>query len=267
MPIDSGVLSPLTSQALLALVAALGLSSTAGLRAVACLFAIGLVSDVYFLPSGIGFNAIGATPPNSTSLLELTSTFKVLGDWRMLILMGVLTVAEVVIDKFPILDHANDIIHTVIRPVVGGVITAGTANSLSDTNVWVAAAVGAALAFGIHATKSTTRAASTATTAGVGNPILSIGEDIMAFIAILLVVIGKALAIIMASPWIGFIILILVILVALALVFAAWRITLGVVRLFRGSGTPKPAVAAAVAGDVSEATSVPTAANPPGLYD
>jgi hypothetical protein len=263
MPIDSGALSPLSSQALLALVAALGLSSTAGLRAVACLFAIGVVSDVYFLPSGIGFNAVGTAPTNATSLLELTPTFRVLGDWRMLILLGILTVAEVVIDKFPVLDHVNDIIHTVIRPIVGGVIAAGTANSLSDANVWVAAVVGAALAFGVHATKSTTRAASTATTAGVGNPVLSIGEDILAFIAIVLVVAGKALAITFASPVIGFIILVPVILVALALVFAAWRITAGIVRLFRGGGKAPQAAAVAGGGGASDATAV----DPRGLYD
>src|SRR5690348_12906 len=44
-PLDS-ITNPFSDQAILALVAALGLSSTAGLRAVATLFAIGVVSDV-----------------------------------------------------------------------------------------------------------------------------------------------------------------------------------------------------------------------------
>ncbi|HEX9037983.1 MAG TPA: DUF4126 domain-containing protein [Ktedonobacterales bacterium] len=230
MPIDSTVTQPLTSQAILALVAALGLSSTAGLRAVATLFAIGAVSDLKI---------------NGSPLLVLNGGFKVLGDWRMLTLLGVLTVVEIIVDKFPGLDHVNDIIHTVIRPVVGAVIVAGTANSLSDTNVWVAAAVGAALAFGVHATKSTTRAATTAATAGVGNPVLSTGEDLLAVIAILLVVAGKAVAI-SISPWLGFALLVLVIILALSLVYAAWRITLGVVGLFRGSQSKPAAQASAV---------------------
>ena len=46
MPISDTLANPVSSEAILALVAALGLSSTAGLRAVATLFAIGLVSDV-----------------------------------------------------------------------------------------------------------------------------------------------------------------------------------------------------------------------------
>lgn len=224
MPVDT-ISQPLTSQAILALVAALGLSSTAGLRAVATLFAIGAVSDI----------TISGKP-----LLELNGSFKVLGSTPVLILLGVLTIVEIVIDKFPVLDHVNDVIHTVVRPVVGGVILAGTANSLSDTNVWVAAAVGAALAFGVHATKATTRVASTATTAGVANPILSTGEDVLAIVAIILVVVAKSIAI-LVSPVLGVILLVIVIILALALVFAAWRITTAIYGLFRG----KPATQAA----------------------
>jgi hypothetical protein len=139
------------------------------------------------------------------------------------------------------------------------VILAGTANSLSDVNVWVAAAVGAALAFGVHATKSTARAASTATTAGVANPIISTGEDMLTVFAIILVVIGKSVAI-LVSPVLGFILLVIVIILALALVFAAWRITIAVYGLFRG----KPATRAArtSAGEVALSGDAPR-----GLHD
>lgn len=222
MPVDSTVAQPLTSQAILALVAALGLSSTAGLRAVATLFAIGLVSDVN----------IGGTP-----LLELNGNFHVLGSTPMLILLGVLTIVEFAVDKFPVLDHVNDIIHTVVRPVVGAVIVAGTTNSLSDVNVWVAAAVGAALAFGVHATKATTRVASTATTAGVGNPVISIGEDLLTLFSIVLVVVAKAIAIALA-PIVGIIVLVVAIIIAFVLVLLAFRISASVYRFFTGAVAP-----------------------------
>lgn len=250
MPIDSAVTQPLTSQAILALVAALGLSTTAGLRAVATLFAIGLVSDITVVNGAPSFEFYNGTAHAGIPLLGLTGSFQVLGDWRVLILLGVLTIVEIVVDKFPILDHLNDLIHTFIRPIVGAVVVAGTANSLSDTNVWVAAIVGAILAFGVHVTKTTTRAAATATTAGIGNPVLSTGEDVLAVAAILLVVLGKALAIALASPWIGITLLVIVLVVALALIFAAWRITIAIVRFFRGGSAPPAAHAsAAVAGD------------------
>lgn len=245
MPIDSAVTNPVTSDAILALVAALGLSTTAGLRAVASLFAIGLVSDVTFLNGAPSFQFYTGTASAGTPLLALTGSFRVLGDWRVLTLLGVLTIVEIIVDKFPGLDHVNDIIHTIIRPVVGAVIVAGTANSLSDSNVWVAAVVGAILAFSVHATKSTARAATTATTAGIGNPVLSTGEDVLSVAAIVMIVLGKALAIALSSPWIGFVVLGIVLVVALALVFAAWRITLAVVGLFRGGPRPVAQTSAA----------------------
>ncbi|HET9111977.1 MAG TPA: DUF4126 domain-containing protein [Ktedonobacterales bacterium] len=222
-PLDT-ITNPFSDQAILALVAALGLSSTAGLRAVATLLAIGVVSDI----------SIQGHP-----LLELHGNFAVLGSTPMLILLGVLTVAEIVIDKVPGLDHLNDIIHTVIRPVVGAVIVAGTSNTLSDTNVWAAAAVGAVLAFGVHATKSSARVATTATTAGVGNPIISVLEDILTFGSILLVVLAKAVAVLFA-PIVGIVLLVVAIAIALVVVLLAWRISVAIARFFK----PQPVAAA-----------------------
>lgn len=225
-PADT-ISNPVSSEAIMALVAALGLSSTAGLRAVATLFAIGVVSDI----------SIGGHP-----LLTLNGNFAVLGSMPMLILLGVLTVAEVIIDKFPGLDNLNDVIHTAIRPVVGAVIVAGTANTLSDMNVWLAAGAGAVLAFGVHATKATARAATTATTAGMGNPIVSVLEDVLSFVSILLVVIAKSVAILVA-PVLGIILLVAALAVAIIIVLMALRISVAIVRFFKGP--PVAAVAGA----------------------
>jgi len=212
------IANPFSSDAILALVAAIGLSSTAGLRAVATLFAIGVVSDVNI---------------NGQPLVPLQPNFHVLGSTPMLILLGVLTIVEIVIDKAPGLDHLNDIIQTVVRPVVGAVIVAGTANTLSDKNVWIAAAVGAVLAFAVHATKSTTRVATTATTAGVGNPIVSVLEDLLTVGSIVLVVAAKSLAILI-SPILGIILLGAVVVLAFVLALLAWRISVAIVRMFKG---------------------------------
>lgn len=233
MPSTDIISDPVSSQAILALVAAIGLSSTAGIRAAATLFAIGLVSDI---------NVRGH------SLLALQGNFKVLGSTPLLILLGVLTVIEIVVDKVPGLDHVNDIVQTVVRPVVGAVIVAGTANSLSDTNMWVAAAVGAILAFGVHATKSTARVASTATTAGVGNPIISVLEDLLTVGSILLVVLAKSVAILLA-PVIGIILLVVVAIAAFIIVLLAWRISAAIVRVFRGASQPAMVAPAGVTRD------------------
>lgn len=235
-PLDS-ITNPFSDQAILALVAALGLSSTAGLRAVATLFAIGVVSDINV---------------NGHPLLTLHGNFTVLGSTPVLIVLGVLTIVEILVDKFPVLDSLNDVIHTVIRPVVGAVIVAGTTNTLSDTNVWIAAGVGAVLAFSVHATKSTTRVATTAATAGIGNPMVSTMEDVLAVGAILLIVVAKSVAILNAqwAPWIGLALLIIVLLAVLLIVLLAWRISVAIVRVFK----PKPAKASAVVAGASAAS-------------
>ena len=225
------ITNPFSSDAIMALVAAIGLSSTAGLRAVATLFAIGVVSDINV---------------NGQPLVPLQPNFHVLGSMPMLILLGVLTVVEIVIDKVPGLDHLNDIIQTVVRPVVGAVIVAGTANTLSDKNIWIAAGTGAVLAFVVHATKSTTRVATTATTAGIGNPVVSFLEDLLTVGSIVLVVAAKAIAILI-SPILGLILLVVVVVLAFILALLAWRISLAIVRVFKGP-KERPAVAGASPG-------------------
>ncbi|MEO7001501.1 MAG: DUF4126 domain-containing protein [Ktedonobacterales bacterium] len=185
MPDMGSTVAPLSGDVILTLVASLGLSTIAGLRAAAILFAVGFASDIHV---------------NGQALLPLHGSFQVLGSTPMLIVLGILMVAEFVVDKVPGLDHVNDIIATVIRPIVGATIVAGTTNALSDQSVWIAAVVGAILAFSMHAVKSGTRAVSTATTAGVANPFLSVAEDILtvgsAVLLIVFTVVGVILAVI-----------------------------------------------------------------------
>jgi len=186
----------------MALVAALGLSSTAGLRACLTLFAVGLASDVNLTSSGISFVPNGNGPH---PFILLNGNFHVLGSFPVLIVLAILALAEFIVDKIPGLDHINDFIHTIIRPVIGAVILAGTTNTLSDVNVWVAAVVGFLLALTVHGAKSGARVAVTTTTAGVGNPVVSLGEDALTV---------GSIALLILFPIVGLILAIIVILIA-----------------------------------------------------
>lgn len=201
-PGDAASLSDLTY-----LLAALGLSTTAGLRAYLPLLAIGIASNV------------------DPSLLPLQSNFKDLGNPVVLIILAVLVVGEFAIDKVPVLDHLSDVVHTVIRPVSGAIIMAGTHNSLSDVSPWVAAGVGAVLAFGLHGTKAATRPAVTATTVGHGNPVVSLIEDFV-------VVLG--VAVLMLLPIFGFILFAVFLVLLFRLLRRGWRWLRG--RGKKGSG-------------------------------
>ncbi len=196
----SGTLDPTSWIPIMALVSSIGLSGVAGLRACLTLFAVGLAADINLNNGQITFVPDGKGPH---PLLPLSGNFHVLGSEPLLILLAILSIAEFVIDKVPGLDHINDIIHTAVRPIVGAVIMAGTANSLSQAGTWgpvVAAVVGFLLALSVHGAKSGTRLASTATTVGVGNPVLSVGEDILTVgsivVLILLPIVGLILAVV-----------------------------------------------------------------------
>jgi len=100
----------------------------------------------------------------------------------VLIALGVLYAIEFVADKIPAVDHVWDVIHTFIRPAAGAVVAwAAVSNEIPRGAVMVASILAGSVALGAHATKATLRGASTLTTAGLGNPILSLLEDVFAF--------------------------------------------------------------------------------------
>lgn len=184
--------------AIAALVAALALSSASGLRAYLPLLA--LVVGHSIDPTDIKL---------SRPFQDLTQQ---IGAPWIIAVLAVLVVGEMTIDKVPVLDHASDAFHTIVRPLSGAIIMAAISNPISDQNIWAAAVIGAVLALGVHATKATARPAVTLTTAGIGNPAVSFVEDA-------LVVITSVLALI--APFIAILLVIIVALALARIVYAA----------------------------------------------
>jgi hypothetical protein len=123
--------------------------------------------------------------------------------------LAVATAVEVVGDKIPVVDHALDVFGTVARPAVGAFAAASVFSGSDPTTAALAGlVVGAPIAFGFHAAKAGTRAGSTVTTAGLGNPVLSVLEDVAAA--------GMTLAAI-AFPWLAPLLLLIVALVLFAI--------------------------------------------------
>ncbi|MEA2338589.1 MAG: hypothetical protein QOE82_2596 [Thermoanaerobaculia bacterium] len=107
----------------------------------------------------------------------------------VLIVVGVLYVIEFIADKVPTVDHVWDVIHTLIRPIAGALVAwAAVSDRIPHGAVILAAVIAGGAALGSHATKATLRGASTLTTGGLGNPILSVIEDIFAFLNALIAI-------------------------------------------------------------------------------
>ena len=126
----------------------------------------------------------------------------------VLITIAVLYAIEFLADKIPTVDHVWDAVHTFIRPVAGALVAWGAASHSVPKGVLIMATIiGGGAALTSHAAKATVRAASTMTTAGTANPVLSVIEDLFAFV-------NAAIAVFF--PW-----LVLLLLAAVAVVMYA----------------------------------------------
>jgi hypothetical protein len=137
----------------------IGLAACAGLRAWAPLLLLGALAR--------------------WGVVDVSPSFRFIAGNRALILFGVATVVEILGDKIPAVDHTLDAIGTVLRPAAGSLLAASVLWSISDplTALALGVAVGAPSSLVPHAAKSMLRLASSATTGGLANPVLSLLED------------------------------------------------------------------------------------------
>lgn len=150
---------------------AFGLSASAGLNAYIPLLVVSLVGR--FFPK----------------LLTLNEPWDTLTSWWIIGLLVVLSVIEFFADKVPAVNHINDIIQTVVRPVAGAILFAASATTITEVSPILSLAAGLFVAGGVHAAKAgAMRPAVTATTGGTGNVVVSILEDIVSTVLSILAI-------------------------------------------------------------------------------
>jgi len=143
---------------------AFGLSASAGLNAYIPLLVVSLLAKF-------------------TSLIELAEPWNTLESWWVICVLAVLGTVEMVADKVPVVDDVNDAIQTFIRPVAGAILFATSAKTITDVNPVLSMICGLLVAGSVHAAKSlVARPVIEASTAGVGVPVVSTIEDVLATI-------------------------------------------------------------------------------------
>ena len=166
---------------------AFGLSASAGLNAYIPLLVVALLARF-------------------TSLVKLNSPWDTLTNGWVIALLVFLSLVEFFADKFPAVNHINDIIQTFVRPVAGAIVFAASAKVVTDIHPVISLAAGLLVAGGVHAVKSlAVRPAVTATTGGAGNVPVSIMEDVTStFLSILAAVLPVLIAVILIliTSWI-----------------------------------------------------------------
>jgi hypothetical protein len=169
------------------------------------LSAISSILTALGLSSASGLNAyipllIVALTARYTDWIKLHAPFDLLANEFVIVALIVLLAIEVIVDKIPAADSLNDAIQTFVRPAAGAILFAASTNAL-DVHPVLAAILGLVLAFGVHAVKATARPVVTASTGGLGNAFVSVGEDVVSagvsIVAIIVpLVIGFLLALI-----------------------------------------------------------------------
>ena len=152
-----------------ALLTGLGLAAPAGLNAYIPLLVLALAARF-------------------SESVTLAAPFDLLASTPAIIVLLLLLTVELVVDKVPGVDHINDLINTVIRPVAGALLAVAVTSEAVAINPVLAGALGLTAAGTVHAAKATTRVASTGTTAGLFNPLISFAEDLVATISSLLAI-------------------------------------------------------------------------------
>jgi hypothetical protein len=157
--------------ALFGIFSAFGLSASAGLNAYIPLLVVGVIAHY-------------------TDWIKLNAPYDLLANPWILILISVLLIVEILADKIPAVNHINDIIQTVIRPVAGAIAFAASANTITGVHPLIALACGLLVAGSVHTVKAVAvRPAVTAATGGTGNIPVSIAEDVIATILSILSVV------------------------------------------------------------------------------
>ena len=169
------------------ILSAFGLSASAGLNAYIPMLVIALLGRF-------------------TDLIQLNSPWDTLSNSWVIGLLVVLSLIEFFADKFPAVNHVNDVIQTFIRPVAGAIVFAASANVITEINPIFSLALGLVVAGSVHAVKSVAvRPAITATTGGAGNVPVSILEymlsTLLSILSVIVPVVISAL-IIIVTAWV-----------------------------------------------------------------
>ena len=169
-------------ESLLGIFSAFGLSASAGLNAYIPLLVIALMARF-------------------TDLITLNSPWDALTSWWIIGLLVILSLIEFLVDKFPVINHINDVvIQSFIRPTAGAIAFAASTNVVTDINPVLALGLGLLISGGVHAVKSAAiRPAVTAATGGTANVPVSVAEDITSTtLSILSIVVPIAVMIVVA---------------------------------------------------------------------
>ena len=128
--------------------------------------------------------------------LEIDENLAWVGSDAAIACLGAATLVEMLAYYIPVVDNFLDSIAGPAALVAGALVTGGMLGSLPDWLQWSTGIVaGAGVAGTVQLGTTAVRAASTTTSAGLGNPVVSTAENIMSSIGSFLAIVAPFLAV------------------------------------------------------------------------
>lgn len=147
----------MTYESLISICLGIGLAASVGFRVFVPLFTLSLAS--YF------------------NMWELNDSWQWIGSTTALITFGVATMVEIVAYLIPYIDNLLDTIAVPLAAIAGTAVMVSTVADLSPVYTWALAIIaGGGTAAIVAGSSGAARLTSTASTAGIGNPIVSLFE-------------------------------------------------------------------------------------------
>jgi hypothetical protein len=174
---------------LLGIAAAFGLASSAGLNTTLPLLAVGLLAR--------------------GGMMHLTAPYDALMSPVALAGLGLLAAIELIGDKIPVIDTTVHVLQWPLAATAGAILFASQTSTITWVHPGLAIVVGVLTAGGVHGVRAAIRPLVTMATGGLGNIVVSLGEDVasvgvaaVAVLAPVLVVVPLALLIFVAVQFI-----------------------------------------------------------------
>ena len=147
----------MSSEIILSICLGIGLSASVGFRVFLPLFVLSLASYL--------------------GVIQLNETWIWIGNLTAVVIFGVATLVEVFAYFIPYIDNLLDSIAIPLAALAGTLVMVSTLAGLSPEVTWALAIIaGGGTAAAIAGSSGTTRLASTATTGGLGNPVIAFAE-------------------------------------------------------------------------------------------
>jgi len=124
---------------------------------------------------------------------KLPGGLDILDNWWIIGIAGFLYAIEFFADKIPYIDSVWDVIHTFIRVPAGAIVAYAATNQMDESVGVIATLLGGGLAFSSHGTKAAVRAGANLSPEPVSNWVLSLTEDVIAFVGTILAVFAPVL--------------------------------------------------------------------------